>query len=547
MNNYRKCVTCYFLKYSLNDETMRRKTWYGAWDSVHALLVVCSPLCGVVVFLFKTKWQPPPNLLVPPAPLLLSTLQLVVHQLHSPSLFPAAAAPKKAAAAAAAEPVAPIEDPAAVRWSLLPYWTALCAAQVPSSLAVPKAGTVETVAQMATEVATPVVERAAAADVATGDDTPGWLTDILAPYMTALRAGAATTKAAAQRQAGVLAGLARCLRFCPPPLLVHVTDEVYELTVQVREDVQASGVKAVFQIVRHAGIKVLVAVMYALDTNFSEWAEDFVFSVAPLLKDPMILSDCVYVCRSHATLLHTRLLPKIVGDQLAALEAPKTPLAVRVSLVESLGRIYCYLPPSGRDWLVTAGWLPRLVRVCLSLVPRHADELGIAAIVALSRLLLGTAAAAAAAATATPVESEQPTGAVAVSALTVDDATALGGVYLDVLAESAFGSAHIGPARGGADHVEAEAAVAEDLLSQLQLCTVEMLKGIWATPHGRQYLTRMHVTRSSSGQAGSASTRLPFVDALRAVATAQVAAPVVFEDDALVHESLAELLIELQS
>ena len=105
--------------------------------------------------------------------------------------------------------------------------------------------------------------------------------------------------------------------------------------------------------------------------------------------------------------------------------------------------------------MVTAGWLPRLVRVCLSLVPRHADELGIAAIVSLSRLLLGTAAAAAAAAaTATLVESEQPTGAVAVSALTVEDATALGGVYLDVLAESAFGSAHIGPARGGADHVD---------------------------------------------------------------------------------------------
>ena len=77
-----------------------------------------------------------------------------------------------------------------------------------------------------------------------------------------------------------------------------------------------------------------------------------------------------------------------------------------------------------------------------------------------------------------------------------------------------------------------------------------MLKGIWATPHGRQYLTRLHVTRSSSGDtAGSAGTRtrFPFVDALRAVATAQVAAPVVFEDDALVHESLAELLIELQS
>lgn len=261
------------------------------------------------------------------------------------------------------------------------------------------------------------------------------------------------------------------------------------------------------------------------------------------------------MCRSHATLLHTRLLPKIVGDQMAALEAPKTPLAVRVSLVESLGRIYCYLPPSGRDWLVTAGWLPRLVRVCLSLVPRHADELGIAAVVALSRLLLGTATAAAtaaAAATATSVELEQPTGAVAVSALTVEDATALGRVYLDVLAESAFGSAHIGPAWGGADHVEAEAeaAAAEDLLSQLQLCTVEMLKGIWATPHGRQYLTRLRVTRPSAGDtAGSTSTRtrFPFVDALRAVATAQVAAPVVFEDDALVHESLAELLIELQS
>ena len=97
----------------------------------------------------------------------------------------------------------------------------------------------------------------------------------------------------------------------------------------------------------------LAAVLYALAPTFAaDYAEDFVFEVAPKLKDPLILTDAVFACRD-AALLGSVLLPKIASDLLRALQR-SPPLSARVvaRLWEAVGRLVCAVPASLRsvDW-----------------------------------------------------------------------------------------------------------------------------------------------------------------------------------------------------
>jgi hypothetical protein len=419
---------------------------------------------------------------------------------------PAAHAIKETSAAA-------FERASDICWQVLPYWTALRARLLRQPLSAPI---------QPQDATTPAVESLA------------WLRDVLQAYTHALTHAPIATKADAKARAATLAGLAHTLRYLPSALLSDHVDALYDMVADLLHAAKDSPVKHAFAHVRGACIKVLVALMYALDGAFADLAEDFVFELAPLIKDPLILSDCIYACRHDVDLLQSVLLPKIVGDLLKALQAGRAPASVQLNLIESLGRIACYVPPAARVHLVVDRHISNLVSACVALVPRHADEVGMAALVALSRLMHLHCQA----------TSSQVASAPAVPALlTAGECSAISQLFLVVLAETAFGSTHVRLDEGAsasnkakASEADTDAIEAEDLLSQLQLCALEMLKVLCAPGPARAVFIGIPVAAVSSSVPTTVGA------ALVLVLEQQQATEVVFEDELLVRESALELL-----
>lgn len=142
----------------------------------------------------------------------------------------------------------------------------------------------------------------------------------------------------------------------------------------------ANSPKNIFQRFRLAVLDILSPLLYSLGSKFALKLEDFMHNVASVLKDPLILSDCVFALKSENEILE-QLIPKLFENFLGSL-GKKRKGTVHVRIIESIGRICCYV---GFDHVNP--FVNEIIDECIVTTKSHSDDVGISCVVTLSRIL----------------------------------------------------------------------------------------------------------------------------------------------------------------
>eukprot|EP00455_Lapot_gusevi_P023736 TRINITY_DN2463_c0_g2_i4.p1 TRINITY_DN2463_c0_g2~~TRINITY_DN2463_c0_g2_i4.p1 ORF type:complete len:655 (-),score=123.61 TRINITY_DN2463_c0_g2_i4:103-2010(-) len=359
-----------------------------------------------------------------------------------------------------------------------------------------------------------------------------------------------TNKHSAKSVALVLATLAKLVRYCPPHLVEEELSVLYNLNCRLLVETRETGLRKAFETVRESCIRLFVAVIYAMNTNFVPFARDFLFRTANVLKDPLVLTDCVYVLRQQHQLLQETILPKLFKDLIKASSNTKYDEDVLTMIIEALGRLVCYL---GRR--LSAPYLPPLVNSLLRTLRTQPQALGVPCVVALSRVLLVACGGSQGVASGQPQPQPQPQEkeqeqekeqagegksesegkgeeeGEEEEVLSPETWLKALSIYLDICDEKIFEAV---PASEGGEGGEAE-GIPEDVVSQLQMCSLDMLKCLLSN---KNFLQK---TRSV-GQLDVEKKKRYFVNALRHILRVNADRPIVYADDDVIREMEAEIL-----
>jgi hypothetical protein len=322
-------------------------------------------------------------------------------------------------------------------------------------------------------------------------------------------------KASLDQEVRMISTLSAVIRAChiAPLVLGGEHNVVFYLLTDRLEACRQVSLNHASTRIRAACIKCYASLIVTMDSEFEQYVEEFVFRVAPMLKNPAMLSTCLFACRTKTELVDS-LIPKVFTDLCKALNVAKG--KILISILESIGQSLCFvLPPdqnSASRVNLLKSYASQLSQSLSQMLLNNSDEVGIAAVICSGRLLHLSAQ------NSTLLEND------AVASVLASQIQLL----CTSLDEGAVASNSSKPTEQN-----------EDLLAHIQMCTIDVLMALFQNNDCKQVLQAASIQFNSK--------RSVFCVKLKETIQQICNRPAMFQDECMLQHSANELLAVLNA